>query len=472
VRWGRRRRVYVDSLPQPHDGRYLAILLVLVVAVLGGVYAVGYVAAGDKVPARTTVAGVDIGSMSRQQASDVLVHAFAGRLREPLRVTAAGRSLDFVPQTGGMSFDVEATLDRAMGGSDWNPHHMLEVVEGGGAVDPIYRADLLAFAAALKPLADRVERRPVSAAVHLQAAKPVVSAAVPGRRLDVGSAAEAVAAALADDNSSARLPLSPVEPALDETAARTFVDNELGPALRGPVHVSVGGESVRLTPAQFGPALRVTVDGGSYRLSMQPDVLWAHTHTLLSRLPGRPVDARVVFRQGRPVVLSGQRGSSVDRAAWADAVFTAATRSAARHATAVATVVEPRVTTSEARALLIRTNVGAASETAQAHLAGGLSLAARHLDSTVVLPGATFSYVRTVGAVGAATVLTPLGAATQTAAERAGMTITRWPRVSPSGHDLGFRNTTERPVLIHCWVAPQGPHRTGVFVQFWSSHSR
>jgi vancomycin resistance protein YoaR len=133
--------------------------------------------------------------------------------------------------------------------------------------------------------------------------------------------------------------------------------------------------------------------------------------------------------------------------------------------------VQPDLTTSDARALSITTRIATAEDTAQARLAGALSLAAHHLNATVVLPGETFSYVRTVGSASASTVLTPLGAATQAAAQRANMTITRWPAVSPVGHDLGFRNGTNHPVYIRCWVAPRGAAKTAVVVQFWGTAS-
>jgi hypothetical protein len=468
--WWPRRRVYVDNLPRTHDGRFLVLFFAMFIAALGGVYVVGYVAAGDKVPARTTVGGVEVGSMSRHEARDVLVKAFGARLEEPLTVRVAGRSIKLIPQDEGMSFDVEATLDEAMGGTDWNPHHMLKVAEGGGPVDPIFRADPIALARALQPLADRVERAAVNTTVTIKAAKPVITPGHAGRLLDVGSAAETVVSALRDHESSVKVRLSKVAPAVDDASATAFVRDELGPALSRPVVVNVGGEPLTVRPAQFGPALAVVESGGHLGLRILPGALWAHTHVLIGSVPGRPVDARVVFKGGRPAVVPGRSGTQVDQAAWAKAVF-AATQSASHRATATVKTVPPQVTTSDARALSITTEIAGATDTAQARLAGALSLAAHNLDATVVLPGSSFSYARAVGQASVATVLGPLGATTQAAAERADMTITRWPAVSPVGHDLGFRNTTEHPVYIRCWVAPRGPSRTAIFVQFWGSSS-
>lgn len=469
--WWSRRRVYVDDLPRTHDARFLILFLVMFVAALGGVYAVGYVAAGDKVPAQTTVADVDIGSMSRAEARDALVSAFSKRLGKPLTVHVAGRSLDIIPEDEGMSFDVEATLDQAMGGTDWNPHHMLKVVEGGGPVDPIYRANIGALAAALAPLADRLESAPANTTVAIRSGRPVVHAGHSGSRLDVGGAAEVVVAALRDERDTATIKLTPVVPDVDLAAATTFVDNELRPALSRPVVITLGSATLTVPPATFGPALRVSQSDGKLGLTMLPGALWAQTHTLVATVPGRPVDARIEFKDGKPVVVPGHRGTEVGESAWADAVFAAATHSDTRRAAATVTEVEPALSTSDARALAITTDIASATGTAHARLAGALSLAAKELDGTVVLPGQSFSYVHEVGTASAPTVLTALGLATQTAADRADMTITRWPNISPVGHDLGFRNTTNHPVCLHSRVAARGRGGTAVFVQFWGTAS-
>jgi vancomycin resistance protein YoaR len=204
---------------------------------------------------------------------------------------------------------------------------------------------------------------------------------------------------------------------------------------------------------------------------MRAGVLWAHTHALIATVPGRPVNAHIEFQDNRPVVVAGHAGTEVGEGDWADAVFTAVTHSATHQATAAVTQVEPDVSTADARAFSITTDIAAANATAPAKLAGALALAAKGLDGTVVLPGETFSYVDAVGSASASTVLTPLGVATQSAAETAQMTITQWPNVSPVGHDLKFRNSTDHPVCLHSYVEPHGRGRTAVFVQFWGTAS-
>lgn len=462
-----RRRVYVDNLSKTHDLRFMVIFLVMVVGALGAVYAVGYVAAGDKVPAHTTVAGVQVGSMSRHEARDVLVGSLGGRLKEPIIVSVGTHTEQVTPARAGLTFDVERTLDDAMGGTDWNPQHMLKVVEGGGQVDPVYRADLTRLEAALAPLAKTVERPAVETSVGIKGVRPVVRPGHPGTRLDVEAAAVALVAALRDHETAIRLHLVDVAPKAGLDAARSFVSETLRPALRNPIVVGVGDESLTVPPKLFAPALEVTQTGNTFGLDIESEVLYDQTKRLLAAVPGVPVDAKIVFQDGQPSVVPGSRGTHVAEAAWVAAVD-AAVRSTAHRAEAEVTTVDPEVTTADAKSYGITTRISAASSSASARLAGALSVASGGLDGTVVLPGATFSYVREVGSASASTVLGPLGSASQHAAERADMTITRWPAVSPTGHDLGFRNTTDHPVYLHCWVAPHGA-RTAVFVQFWGT---
>lgn len=63
-----RRRVYDDDLPKTHDVRYGFLFLFGVVGILVGLYAIGYFAAGNKLPWGTAIGGVDVGGMTPSQA--------------------------------------------------------------------------------------------------------------------------------------------------------------------------------------------------------------------------------------------------------------------------------------------------------------------------------------------------------------------------------------------------------------------
>jgi len=471
VRLWPRRRVYVDDLPETHDGRFMAVFLLVLVGALGAVYALGYLVAGDKVPTGTTVAGVEIGGMSRAEARGLLEREVDAQLRQPLRARAGTYTQKLVPALAGVSFDVDATLDEVMGGTDWDPHHMLAVVQGGGRVDPVLRVDADSLRSALAPLTADITVAPVAATVSVQATRAVVHPGRPGRRLDVATAAQRIVAALQQHAASASVPLAPVDPPVDRAAAHAFVDDTLRQALGGPVVIAVAGTRVTVTPAQFGPALRVTQAHGGLRLGIGPDDLFARTVGLLRSAPGRPVDARITFHGSTPVVVPSKPGTVVDREVWAKAVLSAATSGDGRRAVAHVHPAVPAFTTSDAKALHIEVPV--ATATAPARVTDGRALVAQtnRLNGTVVLPGADFSYRRSVGQRGSATLSPTLTTATQSAAERGGMAITRRLATPPYGRDLTFRNTSNFPVYVRSWLVRQAGGPPTVHVQLWSSRA-
>lgn len=465
-----RRRVFVDDLPRTHDARFLGVFLLIVVAVLAGVYTVGYVVAGDRVPSGTTVSGVAIGGMTRADAAALLQRRFAYQLDSAMTVEAGGQRIRFSPRQAGVTLDTDQTLEAAMHGAAWDPRHMLAVAGGGGAVDPRYRVDQVELVTALAPLSAQVARPPVDSRITVVGAKPVVHAGHPGRRLDVETAAAALVTGLTAERNSVALHLVAVPPAVELDAARAFATSRVAAALRAPIVVRVGQTPVRLVPRQFGPALRVSATGGALHLGIDPNALLARTRGVLARLPGRPIDARIVFRHGRPMVASSREGRTVVRGAWAGAVLKAA-QTQHRRATAPMKPVRPSFTTADARALHIERLKAADSAQVTTRAAATLRVAARRLDATVVLPGGDFSLRQVLGSSSAVAGTSPLARVTQAAAARARMTITH--RIGGGGprSDLTFRNGSSFPIYVRSWIGVSGSRGASVVVQLWGSGS-
>ncbi len=471
MRWWPRRRVYVDDLPETHDARFLAAFLLMLVGALGALYAVGYVVAGDKIPSATSVAGLKLGGLSRARAAGVLEEQLDPRLDQRLTVTVGGHQAKLTPREAGITLDVDATLDEAMDGSNWNPTHMLKVVEGGGRVDPVFDTDEKTLGTTLDALASKVESKPVSSTVTVGSGGVVIHPGRDGQQLDLDVARDRVVAAMLDDRRSVKIAPTRLRPAIDYATASAFADDTLRPAVSRPISITVAGKRLRLRPAQFGPALRATPTGRTLHLTVDADDLYGRTHDVLASATGRPVDARVVFHGGRPVVVPSHSGKVVDRADWAKAVLAAATTKGDRTAVADLTDANPTFTTSDAKALHITDRLSVATSTAEARLAGALRVAAGNLDATVVLPGQVFSYARAVGPVSRPTVTSPLGTATQQAASRAGLTVTQTPATSPVlDRDLQFRNGTARPVLVRAEVRVSGAGPVSAVVEIWGSH--
>jgi vancomycin resistance protein YoaR len=483
--WPRRRRIFVDDLPKTHDLRFATLFVLSFALVLGSLYAVGHVLVGDRLPADTTVAGVDIGGMTSGEARTVLQSELVPRVEKPVKATVAGRTFVLDPQETGLTLDIEATVDEALGGGSWDPRHMLNVVSGGGEISPVIIVNADEMRAALRVIEKSVKRRPIDAQVSFGGGQPQVALAVQGRRLNSGRAAEKLRAALLSRRSSVSLPLAAVEPDITSIEATRFTSDVAELAVSAAIPLRVADTVVRLAPSVFEPALRAkSVDGG-LRLDVDADALVARSRRVIASLPDQPVNARIGFEGDRTVIRPSRVGVGFTEAQWAAAVLKGATRKEGERLVVVRTSpTRPDFTTQQAQLLEIDTPVVSRVVRYEESVSGYGTLAARRLHRLFLRPG------ETVGLRDRASVRLDRRAATLAAsamyevAFRAGLTVVeRIPSpvyvssstpgldatLSKPGSDLVIRNDTPYGVLVRAYVEPLRSGLGELHVELWSS---
>ncbi|MEJ7773294.1 MAG: peptidoglycan binding domain-containing protein [Nocardioidaceae bacterium] len=479
-----RRRIYVDDLPKTHDLRFATLFILIFGLVLGSLYAVGHVLVGDRLPADTTVAGVDIGGMTSGEARTVLQSELVPRIEKPVKATVAGRSFVLDPQESGLTLDIEATVDEALAGGSWDPRHMLNVVSGGGDVSPVIIVNADEMRAALRVIDTSVKRRPTDATVSFGGGQPQVSLAVQGRRLNSMRAAEKLRGALLSRRSSVSLPLAAVEPDVTSSEATRFVSGVADSALSAPIRLRVTDQVVRLLPRVFGPALRAKAVDGGLRLDVDAAALGARSRGVIDSLPNQPVDARILFKGDRTVIRPSQAGVEFSKAQWATAVLKAVTRNAEKRNAAVRTSpTQPGFTTQQARMLAITTPV-VSRVVRYEEISGDGTVAARQLHRLLLPPGETVSLRDRVSVRRYLRTSTLSASAIYEAAFRAGLTVVeRTPSpvyvssstpgldatLSVPGSDLVIRNDTPYGVLVRAYAAPLGGGIGDLHVELWSS---
>jgi vancomycin resistance protein YoaR len=475
-----RKQVYLDDLPKTHDIRFLALFMLLFVGLLGAVYAVGFFVAGDRLARGASVAGVDIGGMREAEARATLEDDLVPRLSEPVKATALGKTFTVDGERAGISFDIEATLRRGLGDSRWDPQHMLDVVMGGRAIEPVVNVDDAKLNGVLARIAAAVEVAPVDSRVAFPGGRPTVTEGHDGSQLDFAAAAEALEAAILSGKQTVALPVvaAPADVSADE--ARAFAAGRAARAVSGPVRIRVADVTRTVSVGVFAPALRTAVDGAGLSLIADPAVLRHRSARILASLPHHPTNARVVFRNGHPAVVPSTSGVSVSPADWAAAVLQATQgRGDSRVARARVMPETPRFTTGEARGLMIDQLLARATIFIRSGTdLGAVRRAAARLDGTVLRPGDDFSFLARVGArdPGASTLI---GSAAYDAAFRAGMeNIFRTPphtrvvgaqpgldaAVAP-GVELAWVNHT--PYGVYLRAAVTGGKRPAVTVGLW-----
>ncbi|MGI8887987.1 MAG: VanW family protein [Nocardioidaceae bacterium] len=478
-----RRRVYVDDLPQTHDLRFAALFGGGLLLLLAGLYGVGYFVAGDRVPAGTIVSGVDIGNMTTSKARATLVDELAPRLDDPISLMNLGEDLQLDPRRAGLTFDVDETVERGLGGSSWDPRHMVRVLLGGDALDPAIAVDQEALDSELERLAQRFDRRPKETSVAFASGAPTITVGHPGLRLDISAGRERLISAFKRGDGSARLPLDPLLPTVSATQGYSFLVKVARPAVSAPVTIQVAGSRLRLSPRLFAPALATTATSKGLGLTVDAAKLMARSADQLAALQRAPVNARLRFVDGQPTVVPGKAGVTVSAQNLADAVFRALRQSGStRRALAPSSVQPPRLTTGQLRSLRIRQRVAYAQVPFLATEAASVRKQVQKLDGTLLRPGETFSFARQVGYSGGPGAAAVVPSATYDAVFSAGMTITERTanpvyddRYQPGldayvgvSADLAFRNDTPDGVYLRV-QATAGFEGGALFVEVWSS---
>ena len=412
-----RRKVYVDNLPKTHDLRFMLVFVVGLAVIFGSLYAVGYAVAGDKLPNGTRVAEIDVGGMTPEEAEQSLERELGPRLDTTIKATVSGKTYEIDPREAGLSFDLDATLAEATGGSPWDPRHMLHVLMGGDDLEPVVSVDDEALATSLKNIDKQVEQEPVDTTVSFRKGVPKVTVGQVGRRLDYQRSGDRLVAALVNDVHKVDLAVQDVQPRVSAIKASKFVDKVAHPALKGQIKIKVADSSVILQPEQFGPALVAVPSDGGLRLDVDQQRLMERSRGSLARLPHHPVNARITFAGDRPRIVPGTSGVTVAPDQLAKAVLAAVgQRGADRVARAEATPDNPKVTTEDMRMMRIRERV--ATVTVRYRVGGGETDPARQLsqlDGTLIKPGQTFSYLQQMSEPGS-----PAGSLVAGMAYRAG----------------------------------------------------
>lgn len=373
----------------------------VVLSASAGLLLAGYVGtaawAGSHVPRGTEVAGVRLGGLGAEQARDRLATAGARAADRPVELRLGERRATLQPAAAGLRLDVDGTV-ASLTGFSLAPGRVLDAVFGGEQEDAVLAVDRGALVAALEKAAQRVDVPATEGAVTFAGGTPGVTRPRPGTVVDLPKAVDTLLATWPTDG-PVELPSRTTAPAvsgeaLDE-ARREFAE----PALSGPLRLVVGGRTLTLTPAQIAPTLEVVPDGrGGLRPRLDSARLAAVVERLAPDLQRPAVDAKVVLRGGRPVVVPAVPGTRLDPASLPEAVLPALT-SPQRQARVALAVQQPKVTTAAARALGITEKVSTFTTRFPDNppRTANIKLAAATIDGTVVRPGEVFSLNAALG---------------------------------------------------------------------------
>ncbi|GIG40396.1 VanW family protein [Cellulomonas phragmiteti] len=393
---------------EPEDGRshWPRALAITggAVALLAALYVGSSYALADQVPRGATVAGVEIGSMSSDEAEQALVDGLGDRATAAVPVAAQDVQADLDPAAAGLVLDAEATVARLTGVDLTQPVRLWRHVTGVGEQPPVTRVDEEALDDALTQLSGSLTLPPVDGTVVFADGAAFATDAVDGWELDTEGAVAVLAEGWLTAPRPVELPTSAVAPAVSQDEADRALAELAQPLASAPVTVQVGERQAVLdVPTLTAGAAVVPVEG---TLTLQLDGA-ALSEAVLGQVPDlltTASDARFEFQGGAPVIVPGTPGTTLDPAALATSVAQAATTGTDRVAPVELVQSDPAQTTAALEALGVTEVVSEFSTplTSEPRRTSNIATGLANITGTLVRPGETFSLTEALGPIDAA----------------------------------------------------------------------
>ncbi len=292
--------------PSRRAGALLGIAAVVAIWIVSGlVLRLG--ASGEILPG-TSVAGVDLGGLSRNDATDRI------RAMSPETVTLAAESGDFEVRAkqAGLELDLEATVDQAydagrtgLGAIVGGPAVMFGERETGLAYEEVQTRKLRAT---IDQISDEVDREPFSGALSTDPNTLEVTTKQPKAGVTVArsQAREVLLDAFEIDRAQVELPVRR-RPAPDP-AEVSAVKREAEVYLSAPLRIDTFGRPVNFSPGRIARILAIesAAGKGELRLGVEPGKTDNLVASLAERRDRQPRDARLDTPASPPVTLSEQ----------------------------------------------------------------------------------------------------------------------------------------------------------------------
>ena len=210
-----------------------AIMFLMVLIALGiglGIYSSSK---QNRIYDGVSVAGVDLGDMTRSQARAALEPVFAAYLAQPITLTTGTETFTIDPRVAGIGFDLDATVEQAFaygreGSVPGRFARWSRALLHGAEITPILSIDTPSLNAALTSVAENVIVPPVNAAIVIAGeAGPAIATEWPGVGFDLTATRHLVAEHV-ESLSTDPVPMMLIE--LEPDIARTDLEAGLATA--------------------------------------------------------------------------------------------------------------------------------------------------------------------------------------------------------------------------------------------------
>ncbi|MFJ8113980.1 VanW family protein [Streptomyces sp. NPDC096132] len=373
---------------------------------VGALYLAGLLLTGGEIEAGTTVRGVDIGGLSRTEAIRKLDDHLAAAGSRELAVKVGDRSGTVDPRQAGLTFDAEQTVDRAARTAS-DPFSVIGgFFRSGSDMEPVVRLDEDKARTALGKLAKTLDQKVRDGAVTFEDGQVEQVAPHSGYALDVDSAVDTLRTSFLHGavNTVTTLPARETDPKVTAAEVRRAVRDFAQPAMSAPVTLTTGGKRFTIGQTVLGEYLTMRPDD-SGRLIPKLDGKGLRSAPAVAQpltgITTTPENARLRLDGDQVVVADDARiGVQITDKALSKAVLPLLTKAgAARTGEVAARRTEPEVTRENAARLGLKEKMSSFTVNFEpaAYRTKNIGRAAQLINGSVVMPGETWSFNRTVG---------------------------------------------------------------------------
>jgi vancomycin resistance protein YoaR len=379
-----------------------AVALALVLGV-----GLGFAGSTSRIADGVTIAGVDVGGMTAQEAQRALEARAQRAAARPVVFVYGRQRLQVVPEEVGVSTNWEPAIEQALAEGDgfalFRGFKRLALRIGGGSdVSASSAANDEAVEQEVRRLAGEIDRPARDAAVVLTGLAVAVRPAVEGAVLDRPAAAAVVAEALAgfERGAPVSLPVRMDRPEVT-SAELAAAARQVQTVLSGPVELVYRKREFTVEPEELATFLTLPANGVR-TVGIGGAAAAGYFADLAKELNRKPANADFTLTSGgQPKVVPAKEGRRLDVEAATKALLAAAlaTDPAGRSATLTVATASPELSTAEAKQMGITGVVGAYTTVygGDSNRVHNVQLVSQLIDDTLIPPGSVFSFNDTTG---------------------------------------------------------------------------
>lgn len=371
--------------------RRVGLVAAAVFGALAVVYGVDLFLSSGEVPRGVTVAGVEVGGESHEDAERTLRDQLEPRLEQPVKLRAGDVDATVNPADAGLTIDWDATLAQA-GDQPLSPITRLTSLFTTREVGVATTKDDKKLAAAVEALRPNIDREPAEGTVQFDGVNPVAVDPKPGQKLDVPGTEKVLVDGWATGQ-QLKLPVAITEVKTTADGVRKAVDEIAKPAVAGPLVVHGEGKDATLEPAVIATALVFQpAEGGGLTATLDQEKLVGALGPQLASTEVEGKDAEIVFSGGAPTVEPSVDGKGVDWAKTLTPLMDTLKKADGRELKAEYAPKPAKVTTDAANKLGIKEVISEFTTKGFAADSGiNIRTVAAEVNGAIVKPGETFS---------------------------------------------------------------------------------